>query len=194
MRMIRYTIGLFCALLSTVTVAQASELAIGANTIQKLIAEQLFSKQGRWYLLDDGPCYAYLESPHTRLQDGRLLLDAHLSSRIGVQVGGNCVGSGFASNVTLSGRLVGKGSTLTIENIRVDHVDDEATRSVFGLVENIAPQALPRALNIDVLAAVRGTPMNAAGVAVSVQKFRILDVATQPGAVLVHFDLSLSTP
>jgi hypothetical protein len=192
--MIRYTVVLYCALLSTLTVAQASELAIGANTIQRLIAEQLFSKQGRWYLLDDGPCYAYLESPHTRLQDGRLLLDAHLSSRIGVQVGGNCVGSGFSSNVTLSGRLVGKGSTLTIENIRVDHVDDEATRSVFGLVENIAPQALPRALNIDVLAAVRGTPMNAAGVAVSVQKFRILDVATQPGAVLVHFDLSLSTP
>jgi hypothetical protein len=192
--MLRYTTALFCALLSALTLAQASELAIGANTIQKLIAEQLFNKQGRWYLLDDGPCYAYLESPRTRLQDGRLLLDAHLSSRIGVQVAGNCVGSGFASNVTLSGRLVGKGSTLTIEDIRIDHVDDEATRSVFDLVQNVAPQALPRALNFDVLAAVRGTPINAAGVAVSLSKFRIVDVTTQAGAVLVHFDLSLSTP
>jgi hypothetical protein len=193
-RMIRYTTALFCAILSMLPMAQASDLAIGANTIQKLIAEQLFIKQGRWYLLDDGPCYAYLESPHTRLQDGRLLLDAHLSSRIGVQVAGNCVGSGFASNVTMSGRLVGKGSTLTIEDIRIDHVDDEATRSVFDLVQNVAPQALPRALKFDVLSAVRGTPISAAGVAVSLSKFRIVDVTTQPGNVLVHFDLSLSTP
>lgn len=192
--MIRHASAWFCVLVWTVTVAHGSELVVGANTIQKLIAQQLFNKKGRWYLQDNGPCYAYLESPHTRLKGGRLLLDAHLSARIGVDVGGNCLGSGFASNVTLSGRLVGKASTLTLDDIQIDQVDDSATREAMDLILNVAPQALPRVLNVDVLAYVRGTPMNAAGIPVSLTQFRIVDVATRPDAVIVHFDLSLSTP
>jgi hypothetical protein len=192
--MSRSAIAGFCVLACAVTVADASEFVVGANTIQKIIAEQLFNKQGRWYLSENGPCYAYLEAPHTRLKQGRLLLDAHLSARIGVDVGGNCLGSGFASNVTLSGRLVGKASTLTLDDIRIDHVDDDATRAVFDLIQDAAPQALPRVLKLDVLAAVRGTPISTAGVVVSVTQFRIIDVATQSDAVVIHYDLSLSAP
>jgi len=69
----------FCVLVWTNAVADTSELAVGANTIQKLIATQLFDRQGPWYFLDNGPCYVYLESPQIRLRDGRVLLDAHLS-------------------------------------------------------------------------------------------------------------------
>jgi hypothetical protein len=184
----------FCVLACLFTVANASELVVGANTIQKIIGEQLFNMQGRWYLSENGPCYVYLDAPHTRLKQGRLLLDAHLSARVGVEVGGNCLGSGFASNVTLSGRLVGRASTLTLDDIRIDHVDDDATRDVLELIQDSAPQALPRVLKMDVLAAVRGTPISTAGVVVSVTQFRIIDVATQSDAVVIHYDLSLSTP
>lgn len=193
-RIIRHLIAWFFIFVAAPSVIDASELSIGANTIQKMISQQLFNRQGRWYLSDDGPCYVYLESPHTRLQNGRLVLDAHMSSRVGLRMGDNCVGSGFASNVTLSGRLVGKGSTLTIDDIRFDHVDDSATRDVFDLVQNAAPQALPHAVNLDVLAYVRGAPMNAAGIAVTVKQFRIVDVGTQSDAVVVRFDMSLTTP
>ena len=192
--MSRSAIAWFCILACPITVADASELVVGANTIQKIITEQLFNKQGRWYLSENGPCYVYLEAPHTRLKQGRLLLDAHLSARVGVEVGGNCLGSGFASNVTLSGRLVGKASTLTLDDIRIEHVDDDAARDVLDLVQDAAPQALPRVLNLDVLSAVRGTPINTAGVVVSVTQFRIIDVVTQSDAVVIHYELSLSTP
>jgi hypothetical protein len=193
-RIIRHLIALFFFFAAAPSVTDASELSIGAHTIQKMISEQLFNRQGRWYILDDGPCYAFLESPHTRLQNGRLVLDAHMSSRVGLRIGGNCVGSGFASNVTLSGRLVGKGSTLTIDDIRFDHVDDSAARDVVDLIQNAAPQALPHAVNLDVLTYVRGAPMNASGIPVTVKQFRIVDVGTQTDAVVVHFDMSLATP
>ncbi|MDB6105351.1 MAG: hypothetical protein JWO52_5350 [Gammaproteobacteria bacterium] len=191
--MIRTVITGFWALLGTSAVVDAAELSVGANTIQKLIAEQLFNKQGRWYLQDDGPCYVYLEYPKTRLAAGRIFLDAHLSSRVGARIGGYCAGSGFASNVTLSGQLIGNGSTLTLNDIRIDHLDDGATRTVIGLVQTVAPQVLPKALSLDVLASVRGAPINAA-VPVTLLQFRILDIATGPAAVVVRFDLSLSTP
>jgi len=182
-----------CVLL-WITVASASELAVGTKTLQKIITEQLFNKQGRWYLSENGSCYAYLEGPHTRLKQGRLLLDAHLSAHIGVDVGDSCLGSVFSSNVTLSGRLVGQASTLTLDDIHIDHVDDEAAREVFEVVQAAAPQALPRVLKLDVLAAVRAAPINAAGVVVSVTQFRIIDVVTRPDAVVIHYDLSSSTP
>jgi hypothetical protein len=185
---------LFFIVAATPSVTDASELSIGARSVQKMISEQLFNRQGRWFLSDDGPCYVYLESPHTRLQNGRLVLDAHMSSRVGVHVGSNCVGSGFASNVSLSGRLIGKGSTLTIDDIRFDHVDDSATREVLDLIQSAAPQALPHAVNLDILAYVRGAPMNASGIPVTVKQFRIVDVGTHSDAVVVHFDMALTTP
>ncbi len=192
--MIRQATAWLCALLWTIPAAYGSELTLGASTIQKLVAQQLFNRQGRWYLLDNGPCYAYLEHPRTRLTGGRLLLDAHLSARVGVDMGGNCLGSGFASNVTLSGRLIGKASTVTLDDIRVDHAADSATAEVIDLIRQTAPQALPQVLSVDVLAAVRGTPIDAAGIPVSVTRFRIVDVATHTDAVIVQFDLSLSAP
>src|SRR5580700_2809424 len=92
---IRVTRGFLLALAFLVSNAawpQASRLAIGPETLQILIEKALFTKQGRWYLLDQGPCYAYLESPKVHLGDGRLYLDAHLSSRVGTVILGSCVG------------------------------------------------------------------------------------------------------
>jgi hypothetical protein len=180
-------------LLSTMNV-YASELVVGAQSVQKLVAEQLFNQQGRWYLMDNGPCYIFLESPRTRLASGRVVLDAHLSSRVGVAVGGNCMGSGFASKVTLSGKPVGKASTVTLDDVRVDHVEDGATAQVVDLLQSVTAQALSRAFSLDVLAAVRGAPITAAGIPISLTQFRIADVTTRSDAIVVHFDLSLSAP
>lgn len=136
-------------LVSNAAWPQASRLTIGPETLQILIERALFTKQGRWYLLDQGPCYAYIESPKVRLTGGRLYLDAHLSSRVGTVAFGSCVGVGFASNLTLSGRAVGSGSTLTLDDVRIDKVDDPATADVLDLLQQAAPQALPRAVSID---------------------------------------------
>ena len=82
--MIRYAF----AALATVTsfTAAASDLSLGPNSIQKIVAEQLFNQNGRWYLVDNGPCYAFFDYPKTHLTDGRLILNAHLSARIGLQI------------------------------------------------------------------------------------------------------------
>jgi hypothetical protein len=174
--------------------AQSSQLAIGASTIQRVISSQLFSTQGRWYLSDNGPCYSFLESPQVRVANGRVYLDAHLSSRIGARLGGNCLGAGFASNVTLSGRLIGHGSTLTLDDVRIESVADGATADVLGLIDQTAPQALPHALSVDVLAVARGQSIAAEGIPISVNNFQITDVATVASAVVVRFVLSLSAP
>jgi hypothetical protein len=174
--------------------AAESVLSVGPRSVQTLVVEQLFNRAGRWYLIDDGGCYTYLEAPHTHLALDRLVLNAHMSSRLGQRMGKDCVGANFASNVTLSGKLHGSGHFLILDDIRIDRVDDESTRSALNLALQVDPQAMPRAANVDATEFVRKDVIAAGGSAAHLDEFRIVNITTRANAVVIHFDLSLSVP
>jgi len=174
--------------------AAQSVLSMGPRSVQTLVVEQLFNRAGRWYLIDDGGCYTYLESPQTRLTLDRLVLHAHLSSRLGQRLGKDCVGADFASSVTLSGKLHGSGHLLILDDIRIDRVDDESTRSALNLALQVDPQVIPRAANIDVSEFVRKDLIAAGSLPARLEEFRIVKITTRADAVVIHFDLTLSVP
>jgi len=186
----------FLTAFALMTPAEAmSTLSLGPRSVQTLIAEQLFNRAGRWYLIDDGGiCYTYLESPHARLETDRLVLNAHLSSRIGQRMGNNCIGADFASNVTLSGRLHGTEHKLILDDLRIDQVDDEATRNALNLALQLAPQAMSRTASIDVLEFVRKQVLATGGSPVHLDQLRIVNITTRTDAIVIQFDLSLSAP
>jgi hypothetical protein len=171
-----------------------SQFTIGPQAVQALIAQQLFNHSGRWYLQDQGPCYAYLESPHTHLTAGRLVLDAHLSSRLGLSAGGNCLGAGFASNVTLSTAIRAHGSEIVFDDIRIDHIEDSTTATAIDLLRQTAPTAIPSALKLDLGTLIRGGSTNVAGFAVSLDRLKIQEIVTSPSGIAVTFSLFLSSP
>jgi hypothetical protein len=179
--------------LSLPAVAQ-STLSVGPRSVQSLIAEQLFARAGRWYLVDDGACFTYLESPQARLAADRVVLCAHLVSRLGQRMGSGCVGADFASNVALSGKLHGSGHMLILDDIRIDRVDDEATRSALNLALQVDPQLMPRAANINVSDFVKKDFITAGGSSARLDEFHIVSVVTRLDAVVIHFDLSLTVP
>lgn len=190
--MIRYAF----ALLTTVAplAASASDLSLGPVSIQKIVAEQLFKEKGRWYVVDNGPCYAFFDRPKTHLTEGRMILNAHLSARIGLQIGDNCAGTDVASNVTISARPAGKGSSLTLEDIRFDRVEDGAAREALNAIQQLAPDALPKAFSFDLLALVKDKSISAVGVPVTVSQFRILTTETRRDAVKITYEMSLTAP
>jgi len=179
--------------LSPPAVAQ-SVFTVGPRNVQSLVLEQLFNRAGRWYLIDDGDCHTYLESPHTHIALDRLVLRAHLSSKFGQPMGNGCVGADFASNVTLSGKLHGSGHLLMLDDIRIDRVDDESARSALDLALKIDPQLIPRAANIDVSELVKKDAIMAAGVPAHLDEFRIVNITTRPDSIVIQFDLSMSGP
>jgi hypothetical protein len=179
--------------LSLSAVAQ-SVLTVGPRNVQTLVLEQLFDRAGRWYLIDDGDCYTYLESPHTHIALDRLVLRAHLSSRFGQRMGNGCVGADFASNVTLSGKLYGSGHFLILDDIQIDRVDDESARNALNLALQVDPQLIPRAANIDVSEFVRKDVIAAGGSSARLDEFRIVNITTRPDSVAIQFALSMSVP
>lgn len=171
-----------------------SILSVGPRNIQSLLAEALFDRAGRWYLIDDGGCQTYLESPRVQLERERLVLHAHLSSRLGQSLGKECVGADFASNVVLSGKLRGSGHVLVLGDIRIDRVDDESARTALNLALQVDPQILPRSANIDVSEFVKKNVIAAGGSPARLDEFRIASISTRNDGVVIHFDLSLSVP
>jgi hypothetical protein len=175
--------------------AAGATLFLGPRGVQSLVAEQLFNRDGRWYLIDDaGVCYTYLESPHVRLASGRLVLKAHMVSRLGQRFGNNCVGADLASNVTVSGKIRGSEHQLILDDIRIDRVDDEAARNALNLALQIAPDSIPRTAQIDVLESLHRQAFASGGLAVHVDQIHIASITTRNDTLVIQFDLSLSAP
>src|ERR1700730_8671263 len=169
----------------------ASELVITLDAVQALVLQTVFNDQGKWYFAK-GTCYAYLERPHIGLAAGRLIIDGHLSSRVGLDVGSSCVGTDFASDVKLSGRFVGAGSQITLNDIRIDNVKDDSTRQALELLQSAAGTALPRAVDIDLLQLLKPTVVPGMAISVVVTGLDIERVTTQPDKVTVDFEMKLT--
>jgi hypothetical protein len=171
--------------------ASASELVIGRDAVQSLVLATIFKDQGKWYFAK-GTCYAYLERPRIALAGGRLIIYGHLSSRVGLEVGTSCVGTDFASDVQISGRFVGAGSQITLDDIRIDSVKDESTRQALDLLQTAAGTSLPRAVKIDLLQLLEPATVPGTAIKVTVTGLDIGQVTTQPDRVKVDFEMKLS--
>jgi hypothetical protein len=194
MRTLSFTIVLALGMFAARAHAE-STLSLGPHALQALITERLFDRAGRWYLIDQGGvCYTYLESPHARLESGRLVLDARLTSRLGQRMGGACLGADFASAVTLSAALRGSEHRLILDDLRIDRIADESTRNALALAVQLAPDALPHSASVDAFEFMRNQLGGGRGAPIMVDQFRILGVATRTDAIVIRFDLSLSAP
>jgi hypothetical protein len=169
----------------------ASELVIGREALQTVVVASVFKDQGRWYLAK-GKCYAYLERPHVALDAGRVIIDAHLSSRLGLTVGDSCLGAEMMSDVKVSGKLVGSGSHIEIDDIRIDNVQDESMRQVVELLQSATGRSLPKSVNIDLLPLLKPTGVPGTDIKVSATNLAIANVATLADAVDVAFEIKLT--
>jgi hypothetical protein len=177
-----------CGLAGSVS---ASELVIGREALQTVVVASVFKDQGRWYLIK-GKCYAYLERPHVALEAARVIIDAHLSSRLGLTVGDSCVGTELVSDVKVSGKLVGSGSHIEIDDIRIDNVQDENTRKIIDLLQSATGGSLPKSANIDLLPLLKPTSVPGTDIKVSATNLVIAKVTTLADAVDVEFEVKLT--
>ncbi len=169
--------------------AAAATLTVGKASIQRLFVEGVFNKNGRWYL-QEGACYAYLDSPRTWLAGGRVHIEAKLSSQLGVEMSGSCVGNPLAAKVEMSGRLMGAGTTLSLVEVKIDRIDDAATGSELDALQALIPAPPP----LDVLKTIRERLADSEEVPVTVEKLSIDSVTTSDTEVAVQFDFALRAP
>src|ERR1700735_936743 len=102
-RMTRIRAGVMLLLISAIP-ARPAELELRYAAIERVIADQLFSQDGRLYVRGNKTTrckFAYLESPHVGSADGRLRVSARFSGRTALDMMGACVGLGDSFDFTM---------------------------------------------------------------------------------------------
>lgn len=184
----RWAQTLAAALLAAAGCARGAEIVLEQTAVQKLIEQSLFNDNGRYYV-HRGACAAYLEYPTVRLEDGRVVIRSHMSGRFGAELGDNCLGVGLASWTVVSGAPSAQGAVVRLTGIRLDDVQDSNTRRLLnsGLVPS-----LPKAIELDVLKAVRTMLLGAGGqIQADVQGLDIQSVSAADNKLSIRFDFKL---
>src|SRR5579863_7665074 len=104
--------------------AMAANLELRYGALERLIAEQLFTQDGRRYVRGDAKAhcqYAYLEAPHISSSgaDGRLKINAKFSGRSAMNVFGKCMGMGDSFDLTILASPVVRKGAIGMDNVQV---------------------------------------------------------------------------
>ena len=180
--------GLTALLLACATAAPAAEIVLERSAVEKIVAQTLFNNAGR-HVIQDGACYAFLDSPGVELKDGRIRIRSRLNTRLGLDTGNGCVGVTLNSWTVVSGRPATAGGLVRLYDLRIDSVDDPTLRLVLdsGLVPT-----LPRAVELDVLGAVRSMlEGGGAQLQATVEAFQIESAQVGEGRLAVKFNFRL---
>jgi hypothetical protein len=102
--------------------AAAVELHIQFGALERMLAEQAFTQEGRRYVHGSktNKCnFAYLEKPQVRGEGGRLRIKARFTGRTALNVAGQCVGLGDAFDVVIAAVPIYKGGALALQEVKV---------------------------------------------------------------------------
>src|ERR1035438_9853623 len=96
---------LLCLFLLATGAASAVELHIQFGALERMLAQQIFTQDGRRYVHNDktNKCnFAYLEQLQVRGGDGRLNIHARFTGRSALNMLGQCVGLRDAFDLTVA--------------------------------------------------------------------------------------------
>jgi hypothetical protein len=102
--------------------AAAVELHIQFGALERMLAEQVFSQEGRRYVRGskDAKCnFAFLEKPQVRGENGRLRMTARFSGRSALNFAGQCVGLGDAFDVVILALPVYRNGAICLQDVKV---------------------------------------------------------------------------
>jgi hypothetical protein len=113
-----------CALLLLLAAAHcfATELELRYAAIERLLADQLFTQDGRLYVQGNKTTkcqFAYLESPRVGSVNGRLQVTTRFSGRTALDMFGRCVGLGDSFDLTLTASPVVKSGALALTEVNI---------------------------------------------------------------------------
>ncbi len=105
----------------------AADLELRYGAMERLIAEQLFTQDGRRYVRGNAAAkcqYAFLEAPHIGAENNRLRIVAKFSGRSALDVFGKCVGLGDSFDLTILASPVPRKGFIAMDDVKVTTVKD----------------------------------------------------------------------
>jgi hypothetical protein len=127
-------------------VAQASELSVSYQALERNISVQLMTENGRYYMQGDPstPCrYAFVQDPRVDAVEGRLRIRLLFSGSAARNIRGRCVGAGDNFDLTITGVPAYANGELYLDQMNV-----EATAAYFRVVSAFVEDRLRQNLRV----------------------------------------------
>ena len=105
----------------------AAELELRYPVIERVLAEQLFTQDGRHYMRgsQSTKCqFAYLETPHLNSDGGRLRITARFSGRTALDLFSRCVGLGDSFDLAITAAPYAKSGAIAMKDVQIATVRD----------------------------------------------------------------------
>jgi hypothetical protein len=105
-----------------------AELQIEYSAIGKILAQQVFTQEGRKYVRGDRKqrCnFAYLEHPEISGTNGRLGIRAHFTGRSAQNLFGKCVGLGDSFDIQIASTPYYHDGVIGFKDVRVESINKD---------------------------------------------------------------------
>ena len=109
-------------LMAAASAAHAVEIRIQFGALERMLAEQVFTQEGRRYVRGaktDKCNFAYLEKPEVKSDGTRLRMRAHFTGRSSLNLIGQCVGLGDAFDAVITALPVYRNGTIGLQEVKV---------------------------------------------------------------------------
>jgi len=103
--------------------ARAADLEIHYSAIQKILAHEVFTQEGRRYVYGSPArkcSFAYLEHPELRGVDGSLILKARFTGRSALDLFGRCIGLGDSFDVYITAVPFYHNQSIALKDVKVE--------------------------------------------------------------------------
>jgi hypothetical protein len=128
----------------------AADIELRFDTLERIIAEQVFTQDGRKYVRGTPATrcqFAYLEKPRIGAENGLLRVGARFSGRTAFDVLGGCIGLGDSFDLTIVAAPIVRSGAIGFKDVRVSTTKDSYyIRRVRGALM----QAFSKDVKIDV--------------------------------------------
>ena len=185
-----------CALLLCAIPSLAAELELRYTALEHILAEQLFTQEGRHYVRGNraSKCqFAYLEKPHFQGADGKLRIRAKFTGRSALNMFGQCVGLGDAFTAAITAVPQYKDGNIGLGNVAA--VSEDRTGYYVRRVCTALSSSLMRDFRYPIGAAAKSAleePGAQPNYPRELRNFRVTEIRVSNDALILAVDFELT--
>jgi hypothetical protein len=175
--------------------ADAIELNVTSQALERTLNKQLFTQNGRYYFRGNpgSACYAYAEDPRVSFNGDRIIVHVKAHAKLGTSLHGACLGVVLNTEGDVSVLPDGQGETIGFRDARVEHLS--ASRELNFFLEPFLSRKLPQQMKVnaaDLLKQLLSKSTETTGYNLTLDDLKIHSMQVSGPDLAVDFDGNLS--
>jgi len=185
----------FCFLFSAAPLANAIEVKVSAQALERTLQAQLFNgPQGRYYIRGDAnsACYVYAESPHVTFVQDRIVVRVHSKSKLGTSVHGTCIGVSLSANTDVSLIPEAEEESVGFRDARIERLSE--SKELNFLLVPFLSHKLPAQMKVNAAVLMRQLLSRSAettGYALSLNSLKLHSLLVEGESLVMDADATL---